>query len=249
MSITVLQQVIRAKKTPIALGLKPELSKISPKVLKNFEEMFGSGAMANAEAVRYHSTQALDCAGDRLPAVMIHVGSYLRLGMIGMDVLWNIVSAARSRGMYVILDAATAEPENWWSSGADAVTVNPYVGSDVCRVPEGKAVFAAVRTGNPSAGEVQNLLAGDRPLYAAAAERMVRSGAGLMVGTGYSLDIKELRRRCEKAFLLLPNCDGANAVPAFDDYGHGAMTVDFGIQYSGDAEGAIKDMKEWVNVL
>ena len=249
MSITVLQEKIRQKKTPIALGLMPELDKISPKILKNFEEMFGPGVMANAEALRYHGTQMLDAAGDKLPAVVIHAGSYLRFGMMGMDVLWNLVSAAKSRGLYVILGVGTGEPAAWWESGADAVTVNPYVGSDVCDVPADKAVFAQIRTGNPSSGEVQTLLAGDRPLYAVLGEKMARKGAGLAVGTGYSLDVKEMRKRCEKAFLLLPNCDGANAAPAFDDYGHGAMAVDFSLQYGGDVDDAIRAMKEWVNVV
>lgn len=249
MSITVLQEAIRQKKTPIALGLMPELSKIPEKILKNFEEMFGPGAMANAEALRYHGTQLLDTVADKLPAVMIHAGSYLRLGMMGTDVLWNLISAAKSKGLYVILGVGTGEPAMWWDCGADAVTVNPYFGGDVCAVPEGKAVFAQVRTCNPSATQVQTMMAGDRPLYAAVAEQMARNGAGLAIGTGYSLDIKEIRKRCEKAFLLLPNCDGANAVPAFDDYGHGAMVVDFSLQYGGDVEEAIRAMKEWVSVV
>ena len=97
MSITILQDAIRQKKTPIALGLMPELAKISPKILKNFEEMFGPGMMANAEALRYHGTQMLDAVAGKLPAVMIHGGSYLRLGMMGMEVLWNLISAAMRR--------------------------------------------------------------------------------------------------------------------------------------------------------
>ena len=64
MSVTVLQQRIREKKTPLALGLRPELDKLSPKILKNFTDMFGPGAMADAEALRYHGTMLLDAAAD-----------------------------------------------------------------------------------------------------------------------------------------------------------------------------------------
>ena len=53
MSVTVLQQRIREKKTPLALGLRPELDKLSPKILKNFTDMFGPGAMADAEALQH----------------------------------------------------------------------------------------------------------------------------------------------------------------------------------------------------
>lgn len=248
MSITALQDAIKAKKTPIALGLNPELSGISEKIIKNFEEMFGPSAMANAEALRYHSIQAIANA-EALPALVVHAESYLRYGMMGGDVLWNVISAAKSRGIYVILDVITADPSCWWDCGADAVTVNPYMGSDVCAIPEGKAVFASVRTGNASADEVQKLMAGDRPLYLAAAERMARHGAALTMECNYSLDVQELRRRCEKSFLLLPGCDGENAAPAFDDFGHGAMVVDYDIQYTGKVEEAVNAMKEWVKVL
>ena len=53
MSAEKLQSAIREKKTPVALGLAPEIEKISPKILKNFEEMFGPGMMANAETLRF----------------------------------------------------------------------------------------------------------------------------------------------------------------------------------------------------
>ena len=67
MSVTVLQQRIREKKTPLALGLRPELDKLSPKILKNFTDMFGPGAMADAEALRYHGTMLLDAADLGVP--------------------------------------------------------------------------------------------------------------------------------------------------------------------------------------
>jgi len=249
MSIERLQAAIREKKTPVALGLRPELERVPEKIRKNFEEMFGPGPMAGAESIRFFSMQALSVAGDKLPAVMVQAERYLRYGMMGMDVLWNVISAAKSKGLYVILHVGTGEPDAWWSCGADAVTVNPYLGGDVCNVPEDKAAFAMVRTGNPSAAEMQTLRAGDRPLFTAAAEQMARRGAGLVIGTGLSLDIQEIRRRNDKAFLLLTDCDGANAECAFDSYGHGAMVADFTLPYTEAIDEAVKEMKKWVNVL
>ena len=131
----------------------------------------------------------------------------------------------------------------------DALTVMPYVGGDCVPQETDKGVFAVVRTANETSGDVQNLIAGDRPLYAALAQQLGRRGAGLVVETGYSLDIKEVRKRAADAFLLLPDCDGQNALPAFDDLGHGAMVVDYTLQYGGDVDKAIKEMKAWVNVL
>ena len=247
MSIPVLQQAIREKKTPLALGLCPDYAKVSEPIKKNFTEMFGPGAMAETESLRYHGTQALSAAQGKLPAVFISAAAYLPYGMMGMDVLWNLVSAAKSMGYYVILDCG-GDARPWLPIGADGYTVGPYLGGDVCALGEGKAAFAQVRTAG-SGSDVQTLRAGDRPLYAAAAEQMVRRGAALAIDTGYSLDIKELRRRFDKTFLLLTHCDGENALPAFDDYGHGALVVDETIQYGADVDKAIRAMKQWVSVV
>lgn len=250
MSIEKLQSAIRQMKTPVALGLAPEIGQVSPKILKNFEDMFGPGLMANAEALRFHGCQAMDAAQGKLPAVVISAGHYLRYGMMGADVLSNLVGAASARGLYAIVDCRTSQPALWLDGPmvGDGLTVMPYVGGDC--VPEtDKGIFAVVRTANEHSGEVQNLIAGDRPLYAAVAQQMARRGAGLVVETGYSLDVKELRKRAGNAFMLLPHCDGQNALPAFDDMGHGAMVVDYSLQYGGDVDAAIRQMKEWVNVL
>ena len=242
MSVTDLQQRIRQKKTPLALGLRPELEKLSPKILKNFTDMFGPGSMAEAEALRYHGTTLLDAAAETLPAG----ASYLRCGMMGADVLSNLISAAHAKGLYVILGIGAEEPVLWQGYGADAITVDPYMGSDCCDAGE-QAVFALVRTCNKSGGEVQRLMAGDRPLY------LARHGASLVVGTGYRLDIRDVRRQCPKSFLLLPECDGENAVPAFDEYGHGAMLVDFDLQYAEEPAQAVPAaaqlLKQWVTVV
>ena len=251
MSIEKLQAAIRERKTPIALGLAPEIGKISPKIVKNFEEMFGPGLMASAEALRFHACQAMDAAQGKLPAVVISAEHYLRYGMMGADVLSNLTGAASARGLYAIVDCRTTRPELWLSSpmAGDGFTVMPYVGGDCVPQETDKGVFAVVRTANETSGDVQNLIAGDRPLYAALAQQLGRRGAGLVVETGYSLDIKEVRKRAADAFLLLPDCDGQNALPAFDDLGHGAMVVDYTLQYGGDVDKAIKEMKAWVNVL
>ena len=90
---------------------------------------------------------------------------------------------------------------------------------------------------------------GSMSRQAASTRGMTSAGAALVVETGYSLDVKEVRKRCGDAFMLLPGCDGQNAAPAFDDLGHGAMVVDYMLQYGGDVDAAVQEMKAWVNVL
>lgn len=253
MSIAVLQDKIRARKTPLALVLSPEADKLNPKITKNFTDLYGPGDMAEAEALRYHGSQLIGQAAPLLPAVVLRAERYLRCGFMGMDVLANLVNMAKTQGLYTIVDARTSAPEVYTAGGirADGVTVTPYPGSDVCRSSEDKSVFAAVRTGNPSAPEIQSLMSGDRRLYLAAAEQMARHGAALMAETGYSLDVKELRARAPRAFLLLLSCDGENALPAFDDYGRGALLGDDTLQYADvDAiQAAVRQLKQLVTVL
>ena len=210
MSIAVLQDKIRARKTPLALVLSPEADKLNPKITKNFTDLYGPGDMAEAEALRYHGSQLIGQAASLLPAVVLRAERYLRCGFMGMDVLANLVNMAKTQGLYTIVDARTSAPEVYTAGGihADGVTVTPYPGRDVCR-------------------------------------------AALMAETGYSLDVKELRARAPRAFLLLLGCDGENALPAFDDYGRGALLGDDTLQYAdADAiQAAVRQLKQLVTVL
>ena len=82
MSLAQLQAHIRARKTPLALTLSPDPSRLSPKILKNFTDMFGDVPMARAEALRYHGTTMLDAAAGLLPAVVLRADAYLSLSLI-----------------------------------------------------------------------------------------------------------------------------------------------------------------------
>lgn len=255
MSIERLQVCIRRRKTPVALVLNPVEERLDGKFLNNFTNMYGDCPMAHAEALRYHGSQAISQTAELLPAVILRAEPYLRQGFMGMDVLSNLVNMAKSQGMYTVIDARCAGIEPWLGGGvnADAVTVLPYGSAESWTPPEDKAVFAVLRTRDAGTGSVQNLMAGDRQVFLAAGEQAARFGAGAMAETGYSLDIKDLRRRLKDTFLLLACCDGDNAYPAFDEYGHGAMIADESIQYAPDmaaaAQEAVATMKKTIQVL
>lgn len=67
MSITALQEHIRKKKTPLALGLGPEANRLPAPVVKRFTDLYGESVMARSEALRYHGTQLMAQAAQRLP--------------------------------------------------------------------------------------------------------------------------------------------------------------------------------------
>ena len=128
---------------------------------------------------------------------------------------------------------------------ADCVTLNGYMGSDsinpfldVCKAT-GKCAFVLVKTSNPGSGELQDIVAGDRVVYKVMGDLTERLGrgtegkygytcAGAVVGATYPSDMRELRRRLEKTFFLVPGygAQGGTAEDvqyAFDKMGHGAI--------------------------
>jgi orotidine-5'-phosphate decarboxylase len=113
-------------------------------------------------------------------------------------------------GIPVILDSKrgdvgnTAERyaiEAFERYGADAVTVNPYLGSDSLEPflkREDKGVIVLCRTSNPGARDLQDLEVGGRKLYQVIAELAVRQWNSrgnclLVVGATYPRELAEVR--------------------------------------------------------
>ena len=257
MSIEILQDKIRAKKTPVALVLSPVFAKISQKITKNFQEMFGSAIQAYTEPIRYHCGAVIEQVADTLPAVVFDAAAFLRYGSIGMEVLENLVNIAKVHNLYTIVNARTTCPDIWLSGcvKADGVTALPYLGQDGYQtaLPD-KSVFVVLRTANPSAFEVQELMAGDRKLFAAVGDQVSRrkEAPGALIGSDFPLDVKDLRRRMGKTFFLLTDAAPQTASYAFDDFGHGALLADDAIQWADDpaaaAAQAVAELKKWVIV-
>ena len=104
---------------------------------------------------------------------------------------------------------------------ADCVTLNGYMGSDTiepfveaCKAGD-KCLFLLVKTSNPGSGELQNMVAGDRLVYKVMGDMTAKLGkgtegrygfhlAGAVVGATYPSDMRELRRRLEHTFFLVP---------------------------------------------
>lgn len=99
----------------------------------------------------------------------------------------------------------------------DAVTVNPYMGSDALKPfleRKDRGVFVLCRTSNPGGGELQELMvaqrgvAAVRPLYEVVAELASswnRNGnVGLVLGATYPEQISRIREICPNMLFLIP---------------------------------------------
>ncbi|TVR28036.1 MAG: orotidine-5'-phosphate decarboxylase [Ilumatobacter sp.] len=94
--------------------------------------------------------------------------------------------------------------------GADAVTVNPYLGTDsVVPFLEHGGVIALCRTSNPGSGELQDLDVGGEPLFVRVATMVAEQWSqygdcGLVVGATYPAQLTQVRAVAPTLPILLP---------------------------------------------
>lgn len=209
--IDILIEKIKEKHNPTVAGLDPKLDYV-PDDMKAaaFAEHGETFAGAAAAILEFNKT-LIDALYDIVPAVKPQAAYYEMYGIEGIKCMEETVRYAKSRGMYVILDAkrgdigATSEAYAAAYLGkteiggvmqsafdADCMTVNPYLGTDgvapfVKQCAEnGKGIFVLVKTSNKSSGELQDLKAGGKHIYEHVAE-LVKEWGGDVIGTnGYS---------------------------------------------------------------
>ncbi len=177
----------RAKKTGslVCLGLDPQLEKIPFKAMNNGEMLFEFCA------------KIMDTAAERGASPNVIKPNYAffaQYGFEGLRALKKTIDRAHELGLPVILDAkrgdigSTAEAYarecfEFWN--ADAVTVNPWMGTDAvepflkfARERE-KGVYVLVRTSNAGAADFQGLeLENKKKVFEAVADRLVKWATG-----------------------------------------------------------------------
>lgn len=221
MSFDRLQGLIKTTKCPIAAELFP-----APK--ESAEEFLAFG-MAFLEALR-----------GTVPALRLSMGSCAGLGWQGMKTLSELLARAGELGLFTILDAPLWKDASPLSGfAADCLVVGGYLGSDPlaplleeCK-REDKCLFLQAHTAGAGAGELQELVAGDRLVYQVVGDLAQRLGKSDLGRLGYSRmgvtvegvypsDLRALRKRWEQSFLLTSGPAG-DARFAFDQYGRGAV--------------------------
>ncbi len=251
---------VRRVGNPVVVGIDPRPEELPPGFLDRFP---GTGPGV-ADALHHFGLEVIEVIARMVAAVKFQAAFYEAYGPPGIAALHATVEAARSKGLIVILDGkrndigSTAEAyaraylgkvpiggryEPSWS--ADALTVNPYLGSDGIMpfvrtaAREQKGVFVLVRTSNASAGEFQDLVVDGKPLYRHVADRIRQWAApyltdsryglvGAVVGATYPGQLAELRGELPGIPFLVPGygSQGATALDvaaAFDEEGLGAL--------------------------
>jgi len=212
MPATFRQRLERAVQTPdslVCVGLDPD-----PDLLPRD---WGEGP----ERVLRFNERIVDATADLAAAYKPQIAFYSALGL--EEELAASIRYIRERAPHalVILDAKRNDIGNTARAyareaferyGADAVTVNPYMGTDsVAPFLEDPERGAAVlcRTSNPGAGDFQDLSVDGLPLYRhiaahAAAHWNSRHNLLLVVGATYPREMAALRRAHPELVFLVP---------------------------------------------
>ena len=250
---------------PTVAGLDPKLSYIPNYILDAAVEKYGRTLEAAAVALVEYNKGLIDALCDIVPAVKPQAAYYEMYGWQGVKALAATVAYAREKGMFVITDGkrndigATMEAyatahlgttdvfgEEVDAFGADALTVNGYLGTDgikpllkVCGEKD-KGIFVLVKTSNPSSGELQDQkMESGMSVYEtmgafcetwgeAVMGKYGYSGVGAVVGATYPAQLGEMREKAPHTFFLVPGygAQGGAAddvAPAFDKNGLGAI--------------------------
>jgi orotidine-5'-phosphate decarboxylase len=199
----------QAAESLVCVGLDPDLAKI-PTDLRDQREPFLA-----------FGRRVIDATHDLAAAYKPQIAFYSALGK--ERELEDTISYIRERApaALVILDAKrgdignTAEGyarEAFERYGADAVTVNPYMGADsvqpfLARPDRGALILC--RTSNPGSRDFQDLSVDGRPLYRHVAERAAshwnqHRNLMFVVGATYPAEMAELRRAHPEICFLVP---------------------------------------------
>ncbi len=243
----------RRLRAPIVAGIDPRPDLLSSELLSKC----GSQGSDLASGYAEFGEQILTALSGVVPAIKVQVAFFEALGVAGLRAYAKVVRTARELGFLVIGDikradigtTAEAYAEGHLTPGGDfevdAVTVNPYLGEDgiapfraLCE-KHGKGLFVLVRTSNPSARDVQDLVADGRPIFEHVSDLVARWGSsvvgaegsssiGAVVGATYPRELVAIRARHPRLLLLVPGygAQGGSAgdvVSALDDRFSGAL--------------------------
>ena len=266
-------EAIKATQNPSVVGLDPTDQVVPAALIDSFREEVADQvddpaeipAMQRAVAYFEFNRAIIDAIAGIVPAVKPQIAMYEALGPAGVDTYEMTCEYAQSQGLYVLGDvkrgdigstaaayakhlgglaANNGEALDLWHE--DAVTVNPYLGTDGitpfvdAAQAADKDMFVLVRTSNPSSKEIQELeLADGTRLYERVADLVEGWGAGTLGASGYSRvgavvgathpeQGKQLRERMPHTFFLVPGYGAQGGTAAdvagmFDEQGSGAI--------------------------
>jgi orotidine-5'-phosphate decarboxylase len=234
--------VVEAKRSQLLVGLDPR-PELLPVELRG--DIHRSRAAA-ADAVGRFCRGLVDAVAPYVMGVKAQLAYFEALGADGLRAFEEICDYARAANLLVVADAkrgdigstarayadAYLEQREDRPPPVDALTVNPYLGSDsiepfvaACR-RSGNGIFCLVKTSNAGSADIQDAALSDRRMVWQHVAELVAewgqdlvgerglSSVGAVVGATYPRAIGEARRLMPQAILLLPGVGAQGGTPA-----------------------------------
>ncbi len=165
----------------------------------------------------------IDATADFVCAFKPNTAFYESRGLPGIEALKRTCDYLKERYPHIplIIDAKRGDIGNTNEAyakyvfdylGADAVTVQPYLGMETLKPfldRTDKAVFILCRTSNPGAGELQDLITDGKPLYQRVAQNVTdiwntNKNCALVVGAPFPAELAIVRRIAGSMPILIP---------------------------------------------
>ena len=234
---------VRSLGHPLCVGIDPHLE-LLPRAFR--AGGMAAGDLSTARALESFCLALLQRVAGRVAAVKPQSACFERLGPAGVAVLARVMEEARRAGLLVVLDAKRSDIGSTAASyasaylaadapmRADALTVNPYLGVDslepffAAAHAGGAGVFVLLRTSNPGAVDLQDLVVRERPVYQRLADLLQPlalrlrgpatewSGLGVVVGATWPEESRRVRELLPGSLFLVPGygAQGASAADA-----------------------------------
>jgi orotidine-5'-phosphate decarboxylase len=235
-------EAVEAKRSQLLVGLDPR-PELLPVELRG--DIHRSRASA-ADAVGRFCRGLVDAVAPYVVGVKAQLAYFETLGADGLRAFEEVCDYARAANLLVLADGkrgdigstarayadAYLEAREDRPPPVDALTVNPYLGSDsiepfvaACR-RSGSGIFCLVKTSNAGSADIQDAALSDgrrvwqhvAALVADWGQELVGerglSSVGAVVGATYPRAIGEARKLMPQAILLLPGIGAQGGTPA-----------------------------------
>jgi orotidine-5'-phosphate decarboxylase len=206
-------QAIRAKRTPVCVGLDAIYERLPAEIVGSDPPNAAVESTVAVDAILEFCRRVIRIVGPLVPAVKINSAFFEQYYWDGVEAYYDLVQEAAALDLIVIGDVKRADIGSSSEPYArahladpvcanvddmvapDAVTVNPYFGIDALRPfikecrEDGKGVFVLVQTSNESAAQVQGVTLEGGMSLADRIAMLVNQWAGddgLIGSSGYS---------------------------------------------------------------
>jgi orotidine-5'-phosphate decarboxylase len=237
------------EKGPLLAGLDPDMEK-----LRALSKEIGYKG-TDCDFLRDYCFEYIKAVKDTVVATKINIAFFEACEQL--KIFWEVAEQTKEEGLFVIADVKRADIGNtsakyaeaflYGNTPIDAITINPYFGTDGVKpfldmaAKNDKGVFVLAKTSNPSSDEIQNLVTEDgEKVYqkvghlvdcwgrSISSETTTYNPVGAVVGATHPTEAKELRDMLPNTFFLVPGygAQGATAkdiVVNFDSKGGGAV--------------------------